>query len=87
MTLRRDGSVTELARRTGSSVQAAIRKVDRGEAARLAAARLAATWRIGSTRLVRADTSRRLSRPFSKIVLVTCEPPAVVAGEHGDRRD
>ena len=82
MTLQCDGSAIELARRTGSSVQTAIREVDRAEAARLVATR-----RIGSTRLGRADTSRPLSRPFGETVLASRGPPAVVAEEHGDRRD
>ena len=69
-------SVSELARRAATSVQTAIREIDRAEAARLVATR-----RVGNTRLVRADTSTRLYRPYCEIVLATYGPPAVLREE------
>lgn len=72
-------SVTELARRAATSVQTAIREIDRAEAALLVTSR-----RLGNTRLVRADATAPLYRPFSEIVLATYGPPAVLREELAD---
>lgn len=69
-------SVTELARRADTSVQTAIREIDRAEAARLTTSR-----RVGNTRLVKADTTARLYRPLREILLATYGPPAVLREE------
>ena len=67
---------TVLATRAGTSLPTALREVDRAEAARIVTTR-----RLGNTRLVRADTTNPLYRPYSEIVLATYGAPAVLAYE------
>ena len=61
-------SVTDLARRAGTSVPTALRELDRAEAARLVVSR-----RLGNTRLVH--------EPVRTIALATYGPPAVLTDE------
>jgi len=71
-------SVTSLAARAATSLPTALREVDRAEAARIVTTR-----RVGNTRLVRADSTNPLYRPYSEIVLATYGPPAVLSRELG----
>ena len=69
-------SITALAAGAHTSVQTASREIDRAEAARIVTSR-----RIGNTRLVRADATNPLYRPYAEIVLATYGPPAVLRQE------
>jgi len=69
-------SISDLACRVGTSEPTASREIDRAETAWIVSSR-----RVGKTRLVRADTSNPLYRPYSEIVLATYGAPEVVRQE------
>jgi hypothetical protein len=74
----RELSLTDLAKLTGASVPTVIREIDRAETAQIVKSR-----RIGSARLVRADTTHPLHRPLTQLITATYGPPAVIADAFG----
>lgn len=69
-------TVTALAARADTSLATALREIERAEAARIVTTR-----RLGNTRLVHADTTNPLYRPYSEIVLATYGPPTILRQE------
>jgi DNA-binding Lrp family transcriptional regulator len=74
----RELSLTELAKLTGASVPTVIREIDRAETAQIVKSR-----RVGSARLVRADTTHPLHRPLTQLITATYGPPAIIADALG----
>ena len=72
----RELSSAELARRVGASSSTVSREIDRAELAGVVTTR-----RVGTLRMVRADTENPLHSPMKQIVLATYGAPAVIAEE------
>jgi len=72
----KEHSITELARRAGTSLATALREIDRAQSTGVVVVR-----RIGNTRLVRANADHPLYEPIRRLVLATYGPPAVLQEE------
>lgn len=70
----RELSLSDLAGRVGASVATVAREVDRAETAEILASR-----RVGTVRLVRADTSNPLREPLTQLIAATYGAPAIIA--------
>jgi predicted nucleotidyltransferase len=70
----RELSLSDLAGRVGASVATVAREVDRAETAEILTSR-----RVGTVRLVRADTSNPLREPLRQLIAATYGAPAIIA--------
>ena len=70
----RELSLSDLAGRVGASVATVAREVDRAETAEILTSR-----RVGTVRLVRADTSNPLREPLTQLIAATYGAPAIIA--------
>jgi len=75
-------SLSELADWADTSFPTALREVRRAERAGIVL-----TWKVGNTRLTRANVAHPLHRALRELIVATYGPPSVIAQEFGALED